>query len=105
METGRRETRAGLVRAASAEARLADVVRRAGKLRTQSMVSWIGLATVAKQTGSDSIARAQSIPKFSSALCSRAILRLSIHQCGGTPTIGRLVEAARDGRIHAGSVA
>src|ERR1700730_14486906 len=98
METGRRETRAGLVRAASAEARLADGVRRAGKLPTQSMVSWIGLSTVAKQTGSDSIARAQSIPKFSSALCSRAILRLSIHQSGGTLAACALLERARHGR-------
>src|ERR1700693_2214635 len=101
METRRCDARAGLVRAASAAARLANVVCRARLVSTEFMVCPNGDFLVARQTGSHGAVRAKSVSANSAALRSRNILPLSFHHSGGTSTNRGLVEASGTGRIFA----
>src|SRR5207302_6129194 len=99
METGRRTARAGLVRAASTAARLANVVRRARFLSTESVVYPDRDRVIARQNASRGVVRQKSISGNCSALRSRDILPLSFHQRGGTSTDRRVVETRRARRI------
>src|ERR1700719_3780046 len=101
METGRRDARSRLVRAASTAARLANVVRRAWVVSTEFMVCPNGDFFVARQTGSYFVVRAKSVSENSAALRSRDVLSLPFHHFGGTSTNRRLVETPGTWRIPA----
>src|SRR5207249_6365247 len=105
MEAGRRNARAGLLRAASAAARLANVVRRARVVSTEPVVCSNGDFFVARQAGSRGAVRAQSISTKSAALRSRDGLSLPFHDSGGTPGNRRFVETSGAWRIFAGRFA
>src|SRR5436190_790210 len=101
METRRRHACAGLVRAASAAARLANVVRRAWILRAESLARSNGLLFVRRQIECRATFRAQSLPGAPAALHSRNGLPLSFYDGYRTSTIGCVVEAPGAGRIPA----
>src|SRR5207244_5977901 len=101
MEAGRRNARAGLVRAASASARLANVVCRARVVSTESVVCSNSHLPVARQTGSRSAVRTKSVSANSAALRSRDPLSLSFHDCRGTSRNWRVVETSGTRRILA----
>src|SRR5437667_1808488 len=102
METGRRDAGAGLVRAASAAARLANVVCRARLIPTESLVRPNGDFFVAWQTGSRGFVSAESVSAKSAAVRSRNLLSLSVHIGAGTSTNWSVVETSGAGRILAG---
>src|ERR1700686_5900338 len=101
METGRCDAPAGLVRATSAAARLANVVRRARLVSTEPLVSSDGDLLVAWQTGSDGAFCAQSVSSESTALCTRDSLSLPFYDGAGTSRNRRLVETSGTWRISA----
>src|SRR5882672_9277003 len=101
MEAGRRDARARLVRAASAAARLANVVRRARLVSTEPVVCSDGDFPVARQTASHSAVRTESVSAKSATLRSRNFLSLPFHDGAGTSRNRRVVETPRDWRISA----
>src|SRR5437867_11054670 len=105
METGRRETRAGLVCAASTEARLADVVCRLGKPAAKSVACRPHGQTIARLTRRGSIARKPSVSRHAAPLYSRNVLPLSVHDNERASANRRVVETAGAARISANGLA
>src|SRR6516164_160895 len=101
METRRGEARAWVVRATSAATRLANVVCRPRLVSAESMVCADRDRLVARQTASRRAVRGKPVSRKSTALYSRDVVSISIHERGGTPTNRRLVEAASARRIFA----
>src|SRR5213075_2607356 len=93
LETRGLESSAGVGRAASAAARLANVVRCARNLPAQPLVCQFARTTPAQRAGRDATPRAQSVSRRSTEVRSRPIIRVSFHNRGGTPSDRRLVEA------------
>src|SRR6266571_761345 len=91
METRRRDARAGLVRAAPAKTRLADVVCRARKLSGKSVV-WQVDCEAGMVARCEPIAREESFFARTAALHSRHVLSLSFHDVARTQRDRRVVE-------------
>src|SRR6516162_1982116 len=88
METRRGEARAWLVRATSAATRLANVVCRPRLVSAESMVCADRDRLVARQTASRRAVRGKPVSRKSTALYSRDVVSISIHERGGTPQTG-----------------
>src|SRR6266480_1282200 len=101
METRRRDTRAGLVCAASTETGLANVVCRLGNPAAKSVVCRARCQTVARLTGRGPAARAQSISRQSASLHSCDVLSLPIHDRERASANRRMVETAGASGISA----
>src|SRR4051812_14229354 len=93
LEAGRRESSARMGGAASAAARLADVVRGARNLPAQPVVCQFAGTLAPKRAGRDAAARAQSLSRRPAAIHPRALIRISVRHRGGTPRERCLVEA------------
>src|SRR5205807_3462280 len=92
METGRPDARAGLVRAAPAKTRLADVVCRARKLSGKSVVRQADCPVAARIARCTPTPREGSLPTRIATLHSRDVLSLSFHDVARTPRDRRMVE-------------
>src|SRR5437762_13968545 len=92
METWRRETRAGLVRAAPAETGLADVVCRFGNAARKSVVRRTDLPIASRLAWNKRLARKQPIPAQTAALHSSDVLSLSIYNRGRASPDRHMVE-------------
>src|SRR5882724_10551399 len=101
METRRRNTRAGLVCAASTEARLADVVCRFGKPAAKSVAYRAYCQTVARLTRREPLARIQPVSRQPAPLHSRGVLSLSIHNRERASANRRVVETSGASGISA----
>src|SRR5881396_2040335 len=103
METRRRDARAGLVRAAPAKTRLADVVCRARKLSGKSVVRQADCPVAARIARCTPTSREGSVPTRTAALHSRDVLSLSFHDVARTPRDRRVVETRAGWGIFAHS--
>src|SRR5713101_3666998 len=101
METGRRDARARLVRAASTAARLADVVRRTRIVPAEPVVHSNGDLFNGRQVGCHPALRTQSLSGASAALRSRNCLSLPLYDGRRTWTNWRVVETPGTGRVFA----
>src|SRR6476659_7182297 len=94
METGRARSDAGLRRAASAAARLADVVCRAERCAAKSLVPRTRFSPAREFTGRRAFVRQESFPGQTAALSPGRDLSLPFHHNCGTPS-RRCMVAAR----------
>src|SRR5438874_825896 len=101
METGRRETRAGLVRTPSTETGLADVVRSARELSGKPVVWQADCPVAGRLARCEPIAREESVPPRTATLHSRNVLSLSFHDVARTPRDRRVVETRTTSGIFA----
>src|SRR5204863_6845683 len=102
METGRRDAGPGLVCAASTASRLANVVRCARVLPTESVVCSIRNFFIGRQAESRGAVRAESVSTKSAPVCSRDALPLPFHDRAGASTNWRVVETPGTWRVSAG---
>src|SRR5437763_2238262 len=102
MDTGLRDVGAGLVRAASAASRLANVVRCARVLPTDSVVCSDRNFFIGRQAESRGAVRAESVSTKSAPVCSRDALPLPFHDRAGASTNWRVVETPGTWRVSAG---
>src|SRR5437016_14280156 len=91
METRRRDAHAGLVRAAPAKTRLANVVRSARKLSGKPVV-WQVDCQAGRLARCEPIAREESFFARTAALHSRDVLSLSFYDVARTQRDRRVVE-------------
>src|SRR5438105_3810138 len=99
METGRRNARPRLVRAAPTAARLADVVCRARIVPAKPVVHSDGDLFTRRQIGCHPALRTQPLSGASAALRSRNCLSLSFHDKKRTSANWRVVETPGTGRV------
>src|ERR1041385_1857091 len=102
METRCHHACAGVVRATSTAAGLADVVRRARNSSTKSVVHPDVNLFIARQTRGCAIAGDQSVSRETAALCPGAVLSLPLHHHGGAAKKYRLVAPVGIARICSG---
>src|SRR6266496_3639269 len=109
METRQRDAHAGMVRTASTETRLANVVRSAGKLSGKPVVCQVDCQVAGRLARREPIAREESVPARPAPLHSRDVLSLSFHDVARTPRDRSVVETRAASGIFAhgftGSVA
>src|SRR3954447_14465625 len=105
METGRPETRAGLVRTAPAQVGLADVVCCFGNATGKSVVCRARLSITAGFSRREYPPRVQSFPRQTAALCPRHVLSLSVHKRRRAPSYRGMVETRGASRIPSNSLA
>ena|SRR6266480_2103892 len=105
METRRRKTRTGLVRAAPAKARLADVVCRFGNTAGKSVDWRPGRQTPAGLPRRGPIVRTQPVSREATQVCSRDVLSLPLYDAERTTTNWRVVETPGAKRISANDLA
>src|SRR5436190_17285846 len=101
METRRRDARTGLVRTASTETGLADVVRSARKLSGKPLVWQVDCKVAARLARCEPIAREESFPARPATLPSRNVLSLSFHDVARTARDRRVVETRATSGIFA----
>src|SRR5438045_2891996 len=99
METGRRDARPRLVRAAPTAARLADVVCRARIVPAKPVVHSDGDLFTGRQIGCHPTLRTQPLSGASAALRARNCLSLSFHDKKRTSANWRVVETPGTGRV------
>src|SRR5437588_2178202 len=105
METRRCDACAGLVRAASAAARLADVVRRTGVASGKSVVLQPRNLFARRQNGCDTTLCAQSFSAKTAAIHSGHFVSIQIHNQRRASRNGRVVETTGTRRILADDLA
>src|SRR5438874_11439706 len=99
METRRRDARTGLVRTASTETGLADVVRSARKLSGKPVVWQVDCEVAARLARCEPVAREESFPARPATLHPRNVLSLSFHDVARTTQDRHMVEAGGASRI------
>src|SRR6266508_1630061 len=105
METGRPQAPPALRRAPSTAARLADVVRGAFDLRSESVVRELSRAASRGLAAGPASAREEPVSRPSAALHPRRPLRLPFHRRRQPPRDRRLVAQRREGPLLPGAVA
>lgn len=105
METRRRETRAWLVRTASAQARLANVVRRIGNTATKSVVHRPDFPIAPGVARCERAARAKPVPRQTAALYPVNNLPIPLYNSRRASPDRRVVETPGASRLFANAVA